>query len=66
MLTRGASRTRFTHIFDQDARQDDVFDRVADEAVRSTLDGYNSTIFAYGQTGSGACLASRGRLCALD
>lgn len=35
-----------------DASQEDVFDAVAKEAVDSTLDGYNATIFAYGQTGA--------------
>jgi kinesin family protein 6/9 len=44
---------KFKHIFDQDAQQEDVFDRVAVDAVNNALDGYNSTVFAYGQTGSG-------------
>jgi kinesin family protein 6/9 len=30
-----------------------VFERVAQPVVVSTLDGYNGTVFAYGQTGSG-------------
>ena len=44
---------KFGEVFDQDARQEDVFDRVAVAAVQNALDGYNSTVFAYGQTGSG-------------
>lgn len=30
-----------------------VFERVAQPVVVSTLEGYNGTVFAYGQTGSG-------------
>jgi kinesin family protein 6/9 len=36
-----------------EAKQDQVFNVVAKDAVDSVLDGYNGTIFAYGQTGSG-------------
>lgn len=44
---------RFNGLLGMKADQEEVFDRVAEPAVRSALDGYNSTVFAYGQTGSG-------------
>lgn len=44
---------KFGKVFDQNAKQEDIFDKVATEAVTNALDGFNSTVFAYGQTGSG-------------
>ena len=44
---------KFGKVFDQNAKQEDIFERVAVEAVTNALDGFNSTVFAYGQTGSG-------------
>lgn len=44
---------RFEKVFDQQAKQDDVFEHVAKPVANNILDGYNGTIFAYGQTGSG-------------
>ena len=46
-------RFKFGKVFDQNAKQEDIFDKVAVEAVTTALDGFNSTVFAYGQTGSG-------------
>ncbi|XP_039253438.1 kinesin-like protein KIF6 [Styela clava] len=43
----------FEKIFDQQAKQDDVFEHVAKDVADNVLAGYNGTIFAYGQTGSG-------------
>ncbi|KAJ7515220.1 hypothetical protein O6H91_22G006000 [Diphasiastrum complanatum] len=43
----------FTGIFDVDAKQDAVFENVAQKVILGALDGFNGTIFAYGQTGSG-------------
>uniref|UniRef100_H2Z181 Kinesin-like protein n=1 Tax=Ciona savignyi TaxID=51511 RepID=H2Z181_CIOSA len=43
----------FQKVFDQQVKQDDVFDHVAKGVVENVLSGYNGTIFAYGQTGSG-------------
>lgn len=44
---------RFEKVFDQQAKQDEVFEHVAKPVANNILDGYNGTIFAYGQTGSG-------------
>ncbi|KAM5262645.1 kinesin-like protein KIF6 [Ctenodactylus gundi] len=44
---------RFQRIFDQDAKQEIIFESIAKPVAESVLAGYNSTIFAYGQTGSG-------------
>ncbi|XP_051469296.1 kinesin-like protein KIF6 [Apus apus] len=44
---------KFQKIFDQEAKQDVVFDSVAKPVAECVLAGYNGTIFAYGQTGSG-------------
>ncbi|XP_068532687.1 kinesin-like protein KIF6 isoform X2 [Anas acuta] len=44
---------KFQKIFDQEAKQDVVFDSIARPVAECALAGYNGTIFAYGQTGSG-------------
>ena len=44
---------QFHGVIPMTASQDDVFQTVGIEAVKSSLEGFNSTIFAYGQTGSG-------------
>ncbi|NWR28922.1 KIF6 protein, partial [Tachuris rubrigastra] len=44
---------KFQKIFDQEAKQDVVFDSIAKPVAECVLAGYNGTIFAYGQTGSG-------------
>uniref|UniRef100_A0AAV2JCW7 Kinesin motor domain-containing protein n=1 Tax=Knipowitschia caucasica TaxID=637954 RepID=A0AAV2JCW7_KNICA len=44
---------RFQKIFDQGAKQEDIFENIAKPVADSVLAGYNGTIFAYGQTGSG-------------
>ncbi|NXE10752.1 KIF6 protein, partial [Lophotis ruficrista] len=44
---------KFEKIFDQEAKQDVVFDSIAKPVAECVLAGYNGTIFAYGQTGSG-------------
>ena len=46
-------RFKFSHVFDMQATQDEVFDTVAKQMIDAFLDGYNGTIFAYGQTSSG-------------
>ncbi|CAF1404841.1 unnamed protein product [Adineta steineri] len=46
-------RFRFRQIFDQTAKQEDVFALVARPVIDNVISGYNGTIFAYGQTGSG-------------
>ncbi|XP_017894149.1 PREDICTED: kinesin-like protein KIF6 [Capra hircus] len=43
----------FQRIFDQDAKQETIFENIAKPVAESVLAGYNGTIFAYGQTGSG-------------
>ncbi|EFJ44922.1 Kif6 type kinesin-like protein, partial [Volvox carteri f. nagariensis] len=44
---------RFNGILTAEAKQDEVFERVARPVVTGAMEGYNGTIFAYGQTGSG-------------
>uniref|UniRef100_W5NKR9 Kinesin-like protein n=1 Tax=Lepisosteus oculatus TaxID=7918 RepID=W5NKR9_LEPOC len=46
-------RFRFQKVFDQGAKQEDIFENIAKPVADSVLAGYNGTIFAYGQTGSG-------------
>jgi len=43
----------FNGLIGMEAKQDEVFERVARPACLASLEGINSTIFAYGQTGSG-------------
>ncbi|XP_061113180.1 kinesin-like protein KIF6 [Conger conger] len=44
---------RFQKVFDQEAKQEEVFEHIAKPVADNVLGGYNGTIFAYGQTGSG-------------
>ncbi|EDV20258.1 uncharacterized protein TRIADDRAFT_61256 [Trichoplax adhaerens] len=46
-------RFKFNKIFDQNAKQEEVFEYVAKPVLQNVLLGYNGTVFAYGQTGSG-------------
>lgn len=43
----------FDYVFDQPARQRDIYHSCVEPLVNSFLEGFNSTILAYGQTGSG-------------
>eukprot|EP01064_Diplonema_japonicum_P029679 TRINITY_DN4864_c4_g1_i1.p1 TRINITY_DN4864_c4_g1~~TRINITY_DN4864_c4_g1_i1.p1 ORF type:complete len:946 (+),score=302.41 TRINITY_DN4864_c4_g1_i1:55-2892(+) len=43
----------FDNVFDQQAKQTQVFEEVGKPTVDKILQGYNGTVFAYGQTGSG-------------
>ena len=45
-------------VFDQ--AQEEVFKQVGANAVKNTIEGFNSTIFAYGQTGSGKTFTMTG------
>jgi kinesin family protein 15 len=55
--SRTAYNFKFHGILEQNATQEEVFNKVGRSAVQSALDGYNSTIFTYGQTGSGKTYA---------
>ncbi|XP_077393908.1 kinesin-like protein KIF6 isoform X2 [Festucalex cinctus] len=44
---------RFQKVFDQETKQEEIFENIAKPVADSVLAGYNGTIFAYGQTGSG-------------
>ncbi|NXR63309.1 KIF6 protein, partial [Rhadina sibilatrix] len=50
---RDSYKFKFQKIFDQEAKQDVIFDSIAKPVAECVLAGYNGTIFAYGQTGSG-------------
>ncbi|XP_031203661.1 kinesin-like protein KIF6 [Mastomys coucha] len=50
---RESYKFKFQRIFDQEAKQEIIFENIAKPVAESTLAGYNGTIFAYGQTGSG-------------
>ena len=50
----GKDRTfTFDSVFDENAKQSEVYEKCAKDLVLSCLAGYNTTILAYGQTGSG-------------
>jgi hypothetical protein len=51
---------KFSHLFDAEATQANVFDAVARDVVQSVIDGYNGTVFAYGQSGSGKTYSMTG------
>lgn len=50
---RESYKFKFQKTFDQDAKQESIFESIAKPVAESVLAGYNGTIFAYGQTGSG-------------
>ncbi|XP_071995860.1 kinesin-like protein KIF6 isoform X2 [Engystomops pustulosus] len=50
---RETYRFRFLETFDQDTKQEAIFERIARPVAERVLAGYNGTVFAYGQTGSG-------------
>jgi hypothetical protein len=50
----------FDYVYDETAQQRDVYERSAQPAVASVLQGYNSTIMAYGQTGTGKTYTMEG------
>ncbi|XP_073412392.1 kinesin-like protein KIF6 [Dendrobates tinctorius] len=50
---RESYKFRFQETFDQETKQEAIFERLAKPVAESVLTGYNGTIFAYGQTGSG-------------
>ncbi|XP_075301893.1 kinesin-like protein KIF6 [Opisthocomus hoazin] len=50
---RESYKFKFQRIFDQEAKQDVIFDSIAKPVAECVLAGYNGTVFAYGQTGSG-------------
>eukprot|EP01062_Namystynia_karyoxenos_P051105 TRINITY_DN399_c3_g1_i1.p1 TRINITY_DN399_c3_g1~~TRINITY_DN399_c3_g1_i1.p1 ORF type:complete len:706 (+),score=239.51 TRINITY_DN399_c3_g1_i1:91-2118(+) len=52
-LGDGAKPFNFHHIFDRDTRQEEVFEKVAHQAVLDAFDGYHGLLFVYGQTGTG-------------
>ncbi|XP_027027796.2 kinesin-like protein KIF6 isoform X3 [Tachysurus fulvidraco] len=50
---RESYRFRFQKVFDQNIKQEEIFEAIAKPVADNVLAGYNGTIFAYGQTGSG-------------
>ncbi|XP_078254896.1 kinesin-like protein KIF6 isoform X2 [Rhinoraja longicauda] len=50
---RESYKFKFQQIFDQGAKQEEIFENIAQPVAENVLAGYNGTIFAYGQTGSG-------------
>lgn len=47
-------------VFDEDSRQDAVYEASAYGIVQNMFEGYNGTIFAYGQTGCGKTFSMMG------
>ena len=52
LLSAGQFSSKFDHVFDTVATQDDLFACVAAPTIGDVLKGYNGTILAYGQTGA--------------
>lgn len=48
---------KFHGILEQNATQEEVFNKVGKPAVQNIVNGFNSTVFTYGQTGSGKTYA---------
>jgi kinesin family protein 6/9 len=51
---------KFNNILLESITQEEVFKQVGANAVKNTIEGFNSTIFAYGQTGSGKTFTMTG------
>lgn len=43
----------FNGVLTEESKQEEVFERVCNPAVKEFMAGFNATVFAYGQTGSG-------------
>lgn len=56
------NKKTFTYdaVFDENSRQDDVYEASAFGIVQNMFEGYNGTIFAYGQTGCGKTFSMMG------
>mmetsp|Transcript_5839 Transcript_5839/g.8574 ORF Transcript_5839/g.8574 Transcript_5839/m.8574 type:complete len:887 (+) Transcript_5839:2-2662(+) len=50
----------FDNVYRASATQSEVYENTAQQAVLSTLEGYNATIIAYGQTGTGKTYTMEG------
>ncbi|XP_062981684.1 kinesin-like protein KIF6 [Elgaria multicarinata webbii] len=50
---RESYKFKFQKVFNQESKQDEIFEAIAKPVAECALGGYNGTIFAYGQTGSG-------------
>lgn len=50
----------FDYTYDQNSRQEEIYQMCAFRIVESVLQGYNGTIFAYGQTGTGKTFTMEG------
>ncbi|EAX90980.1 Kinesin motor domain containing protein [Trichomonas vaginalis G3] len=56
-----AERTySFTHIFNQDADQEDLFQEIAMPLLKKFIRGYDALLFAYGATSAGKTFTVRG------
>ena len=43
----------FKGIFHPNSSQEEIFNKIGENIINNSLEGYNSTLFCYGQTGSG-------------
>jgi kinesin family protein 3/17 len=51
----------FDYTYDENSKQEEVYQMCAFRIVESVLEGYNGTIFAYGQTGTGKTFTMEGQ-----
>lgn len=59
--TDKSSRCAFSHIFDPDSTNKQVFEKVVRPMCEMVLKGYNALIFAYGQSGTGKTFTLQGK-----
>lgn len=57
---QGPYTFNFDHIFDVDAKQEDVYRVTGSPIVKDMFQGYNGTLFVYGQTGAGKSFTMMG------
>ncbi|KAH7846900.1 hypothetical protein Vadar_019428 [Vaccinium darrowii] len=50
----------FDYVFDQDCRNETVYELLTKEIIHAAVDGFNGTAFAYGQTSSGKTFTMNG------
>ncbi|KAL4220542.1 Kinesin-related protein 11 [Mactra antiquata] len=50
----------FDHVFEQNGKQQQVYNSIVSPIIQEVLNGYNCTIFAYGQTGTGKTFTMEG------
>lgn len=50
---RGNNAYTFSHVFDEDTTNEQLFEKICTPLIKNVIGGHNAVLIAYGQTGSG-------------